>query len=638
MGPKADDYFPEVLARDLDSSTDLFTAKNMTAGSPATVLPVEKTRRKHKSCPTRPSIPVRHHSASARVQSLGAIQERNVIVSFLDQQEHKQSQPQLDYATSDVESNSGTDASGSVAPPSFRYRERSIATAATSVTTTSWKPSPKDSPALDGEHETSWMEIDSDDEEQPEQQPDEIVESPTPRPPTPPDSSTAPRMHPNMEPRGPWSCNNPLHHKSHSVGGPAPIIPPVRRSSKHAPVGDLARSSSTRMKSIDDSRWARSYSPQPPSTPRSRIRVLHSRAGPEDDANTIHNVPAVIEPQALTDDGLGSDNGLENYETTTWNRPNTVYIRPSPPPSPLPSVQAWLNNSVLPYAPGMGKDELSRAVPLPPDVVETLRVSIACFPETMLLSSSLTVETIRTYSRKVRHPNLDLRDLPQHPSPSHSTRKSVWRRVVSYRKGSSHSDSNRPRGSSSSNQGSLPSSASSSSIEAPPPWMPLKHVFGCCSDYICDALYAHILAYNYISALIPRNASPLKPRIGGPNTNDTQSEDIPKKAASLLGLAGAPDGNSLGTHRLARKLSMARLSWVPGKELPSTGGAAQEQTARDIQAGLMRCIGRLVATARLMAESGTGEERMVEMEAKESDVLFTRSLCEIVRISEDAAV
>jgi hypothetical protein len=71
------------------------------------------------------------------------------------------------------------------------------------------------------------------------------------------------------------------------------------------------------------------------------------------------------------------------------------------------------------------------------------------------------------------------------------------------------------------------------------------------------------------------------------------------------------------------------------KQAPVSTSTAHDNAVRDIQAGLVRCIARLIATAKLMAESGTGEERMVEVEAREADVLFTRSLCEIVRLAEE---
>ena len=63
------------------------------------------------------------------------------------------------------------------------------------------------------------------------------------------------------------------------------------------------------------------------------------------------------------------------------------FIRPPPPASPLPSVESWLNSNAHSYA-TCHSDDVFRAVPLPPNVMETLRISVTCFPETMLLTST----------------------------------------------------------------------------------------------------------------------------------------------------------------------------------------------------------------------------------------------------------
>jgi hypothetical protein len=47
-------------------------------------------------------------------------------------------------------------------------------------------------------------------------------------------------------------------------------------------------------------------------------------------------------------------------------------------------------------------------------------------------------------------------------------------------------------------------------------------------------------------------------------------------------------------------------------------------------------MARLIATAKLMAENGQGEERMIDLEAEDADMFFMRSLCEIVRMAEEA--
>ena len=169
-------------------------------------------------------------------------------------------------------------------------------------------------------------------------------------------------------------------------------------------------------------------------------------------------------------------------------------------------------------------------------------------------------------------------------------------------------------------------------VASPAPWASLRHVFGGCSDYICDALYAHIVAYNYVSR-VPRN-QPASQR-ASTSYSKPQSEDIPKKAATLLGLSAPQAHLTPNVGRFAQKFSTPLTAMGFGKdEVPST--TAQDNATRNIESGLLRCISRLVATAKMMAEEGSGEDRLVDVEPQEVDIIFVRSLCEIVRISEEA--
>jgi hypothetical protein len=167
--------------------------------------------------------------------------------------------------------------------------------------------------------------------------------------------------------------------------------------------------------------------------------------------------------------------------------------------------------------------------------------------------------------------------------------------------------------------------------------MSIKNVFGNCSDYICDALYSHIVAYNYISALVARYPTSLGyGRSCSPV--GSQHEDIPKKAASLLGLNERANSTSAASIRSAKRFSSSH--W--GREdfmatSPTATSANQDMAIRSIQTELLRCIRRLIATARLMAESDSTDEKMVEMDIEDADVLFMRSLCEIVRVNEEVA-
>ena len=630
MANKVDGYFPEVLARDLELSNSVFASRNMTSGLPDPGLsPVGKGRFIGTPGPHRFATAT-YHGSPGLVRSLGPIQERSSDVSNLDHQ-----YTNYDDTSTDPESLSGTEISRGPVAPSMSFRERSIKTAATSLRSSNWIPSPKDSPPCDLVPEHSWIEPDSDDDEQdPCDSPNEDnLANLSPRPPTPPDSDNETEAA-GREQGSSSRYNRILHLKSHSLSGTTVVSPPPRRQS-----GRWSESGAQRPAWSPTEPVHPIYSPtirrhtDPPSDHRPRATSLqtfhnHIHRFPSARSRASHLLwfPSERRPRtepALSDAGLVADEANPVPHKRSFTKP--ISIQSSPPSSPLvPRVQSWLNGSTSPYTSQFPGDDLAKAVPLPPDVVETLRVSIACFPETMLLTSSLTVETIRNYSKKLRHPGADMMNNLVADSMGGSPRKSLWKRVVAYKRGSFPN---------SATPGSNLKSSSSASLEAPKSWAPLKNVFGCCSDYICDALWAHIVAYHYISALLPR--IPARPRRG--SVHDSQNEEIPKKAATLLGLAISRDMRANAEH-VGRK-STSQLSWVVKDSMvteQSPRSVVYENTTRDIQAGLMRCIMRLIATAKLMSENGTTEDSVVEMETGEVDVLFTRSLCEIVRMAEDS--
>ncbi|CAK7274228.1 hypothetical protein SEPCBS57363_006054 [Sporothrix epigloea] len=248
-------------------------------------------------------------------------------------------------------------------------------------------------------------------------------------------------------------------------------------------------------------------------------------------------------------------------------------------------------------------------IPLPREVVDTLRVSVSCFPETMLSLSSFSIQTIRSYSRKVRRcSQSDADDAyrllmapfspstasppTRPPSPTatgqyfpltpaspaagplelgtgvtrsttalslsaNGTRR-FWKlhKKVAGVSVHNNNDSSRSalpalnmftgfRSSTSSNGSSLHSPGyqlSPTSTGHSTPRMStitrrgtarpdmaeddrskanglcLKRIFPTGSDYLCDALYAHIIAFNYISLLCP----PL-PDVGFPAASEVSA-------------------------------------------------------------------------------------------------------------------
>lgn len=623
LGHKVDGYFPELLAKDLDMSSSIFMMRNMTSGSPEPSLSSEdRTPEAAGTWSSRNTF-----STLGPRRSLGPIQERNSVSSFLDQY---QQQPQYEESITDHDSISGTDISRGVGAPSIGICDNSTRTTATSLSSSTWSVSIKRMPS----REHSWIEPDSD-EDEPEEMVEGTISALSPRPPTPPDSDTSngaasKGSSDTLEMLPSRTYKRPAHRKSHSIASAAPASPISRRHSVRS------TELSTRSPSHASRRTCRPRADSSSPPQRQRASSLQS-SHRQQRSHRLPRTPITYDERPFTaisaplmDADLPSDEEM----LPTYMKKTTAtfdFTRPSPPASPLPNVQSWLNRNGSYGTPGSGED-LSRVVPLSADVVETLRVTIACFPETMLLSSSLTIETIRNYSRKVRHPTVELLGSLHPDPPGMSPRKPFWKRVVP----SKRSSITHPK--SSSGATSHPRSSSSVSIPSEPkPWVSLKNVFGCCSDYICDALWAHIVAYNYISSIVPRTPARSLPSRGstksGPalGKDDMQKEDIPKKAATLLGLMSSPGQGDRGAKRGAAPWSLRTEADGSARMTP------YDSATTDMQSGLMRCIRRLVATAKLMSEDGTCEDRAIEEEARDVDSLLVRSLCELVKVSEEAS-
>ncbi|KAI5467925.1 hypothetical protein BGZ63DRAFT_39743 [Mariannaea sp. PMI_226] len=635
MSDDPESCFPELLARDLEISSSIFEAKNMTSGTPCkTLIHEEKTKQRTLSCPGR-LLTSPYQTASLRVQTLGAIEERDSVVSFLSPG---------DYGTemiSDGDSIHGSESSG-VEGPSIRFRQQSIVTAATSLTSNSGSaPSPKEFMSDRHSRGHSWIDVDSDDDMMEAEDEELIAErhfALSPRPPSP------------VASEGPFSIMENLQDLPRSQ-----TVPP--RSSHAMSSGSLSRQNSLRSSDIPRRRASvscsitpsntfttqESFGPRPTSNCRKKRLSLHLPSH----ARYLYQVEPYPEISPPPDKMGGFDAELgDQYEDDSifdghfrpLQRPNTVYIQTTPPPSPLPSVQTWLDRARPSFDSQRPVDDLVKAVPLPPDIIETLRVSIVCFPETMLLTSSLTIETIRAYSKKVRHTSTDGWRESIGSMPPHNHRRSLWKKVVSHGRESLHTYLHR---------GQLHNDIVAGDETPrdhnayPDAWTSLRHVFGTCSDYICDALYAHIVAYNYISR-VPRSQTPSSPRISISSSKRSQSDDIPKKAASLLGIDSPqrPFQTNPPMSRIAKKFSIPLTRGFAKDEMTVGSGtsAAQDNATRNIEAGLLRCIMRLIATAKMMAEGGGGEERLMEIEPQELDMIVVRSLCEIVRISEEAIV
>lgn len=300
------------------------------------------------------------------------------------------------------------------------------------------------------------------------------------------------------------------------------------------------------------------------------------------------------------------------------------------------SLTHWAFNFEDPTCASSTTSSLSTpGLPLPPDVVETLRVQISGFPATMLLTSNLTVETVRAYSKKLRHrlgPSSALglgggdtdnrsifsfssRTTPTKPSKFRSP--SSWGFPFNLRR---RSNDESPSKLGTKNNTPSPTSSGLSAVGSKPPvtpdWDPIRNIFPAAADFLCDALYAHIVVYNYVSILCPLPVA-VEAGDGG------EGQRIPKKAAHLLGLQEGSTG-STGLRRVASRRAVG-------------GGSSAPTELLDVQKGLRLCIGKLVAELKL--EAGAKREEGGPLHSKKEvpvDALVMRSLCEVVRSAEEA--
>ncbi|KXX76383.1 hypothetical protein MMYC01_207299 [Madurella mycetomatis] len=378
---------------------------------------------------------------------------------------------------------------------------------------------------------------------------------------------------------------------------------------------------------------------------------------------------------------------------STYNEPPHAESDAKPPMNELADLHHRTDASAessasvqmfVPHRPSVS----TPGIPLPPEVIESLRVSISCFPETMLLSSSLSIETIRTYSKKLKH----RADLDRHlrhnnnevpfPSftPSDTTPSKRWnlgwlsqsqrgRQRHQQQHGCQHFPRNVP---------SLDASTSSLASQNPvtPNWTPIKNIFPAASDYLCDALYAHLIAYNYITLLCPPlpaavpEARPTRCNIhdrhGASLDNDpNHNAKIPRKAASVLGMENPVTATTMRHQHcddkdnrrrgllLGRRMSRFMAAGDNSNKLPShserRNGSSSSDTSlvmRGIRTGLARCITLLATTLKreatgMYVDKGPGLGLGVAIEgegqrrSEEVDAVLMRALCEVVRCAED---
>ncbi|KAF3351126.1 26S proteasome regulatory subunit rpn-1 [Verticillium dahliae VDG2] len=640
--------FPELLANDLEFSNLIFAAKNLSAGAPSPALGSDEGQWQSSAA-----------LASAAPQQHSAVRFQSTEPKTEEKTQFRATQHEL----SDSESISSGPSFSEVEPASSR--QLSVITAATSVTGgRNSVASHKRLSSLGHNTDASWIDLEPDMTAEDDGASIDGVTVPRRLRP----SSDIDEGHRGDSPVRAVTANAALRAAPSLFEGlprsstrtwslQMQTIPSThaerRRSLNHVEMSIPQRRSSLY---ADTTANSKNFSFL--ATPD-----LSSRASFEAPATgVLHQGPASAQAEATSPalDDLNDDiepwfRYVDQQHVSSAERRRTVHASKRQshtlPTPPLDEVQSWLDSSL-----DASQLEDGHRMPLPPDVVETLRVSLACFPETMLLCSSLSTETIRSYAKKVKHPANEPASLH---TPPPSPKRWKWSNVLGQRRSVSSlkRDSISQRHSTELNTCTEASTTTACS-SSQPPWLRLRNIFPDGSDYLLDALYAHLVAYSYVSGLVPRSNAKHSNRVDRmPSTpdherhsteslksKDSNSNDIPKKAAHLLGLQDAatpPSPHSPQAQRLRKKSSILDTLRGSRSPLSTQSPSIDSRPMKDIQVGLARCIGRLVTTLRVSPGEGAEDETLLlageESKLGNIDPLLVRSLCEIVRCCEETA-
>ncbi|OTA80254.1 hypothetical protein M434DRAFT_229478 [Hypoxylon sp. CO27-5] len=649
--PLMDFNLPELLAVDLEASEEVFKSRKLTAGAPAPALADDGTKRRYSLQDSSLSAaPTSYHLDMSRAKSLQNVHETQVHFITIGLEKSQSNNSDSDTASSE--------SSGGLMPPSIGTRDASVTTAATSVTSLRIDPPSQLKLLIKDKKQAgeSWMDFDMDDATSPDRRYNSMINIPSP-------AQYLSLRHDLDESRSMSLISSVPRPKS---TGPLPSSPASVKSVR------------TEGQQIH---ITKSFTcPTPP--PKRQSSLLHKNYPvlPQINVSSSLQSPSSQLSMELSrtpspDPNSDLDHGRNDGERITRTE-SSQFLEIAPAGI---DVESWLESSVdnFPYYAQCRGDGGHAPLPLPPEVIDTLRVSIACFPETMLQCSSLSIETIRSHSRKLRYKGASPESLysesPASTDSSEQTKQSKWKWLPLRRQPSSPTQA--PP---SPQRMGFAESAYSPSWPKKPDWTAIQNLFPAGSDYLCDALYAHLVAYNYITSMCPRSAliNPTSRPTSKSSKSSAASDislglsvdlrtsidirsstsdgtTIPQKAASLLGLqddpnAPIPEPPSSRCNTLRSKRSFFAMpksaSYYENARPTTSGGFAgrrptlpdhNEQVLKDLRLGLARCISRLVATLRMSnGGPGPGSDNGGQLK-REEDPDFMRALCEIVRLSEE---
>ncbi|KAI1324896.1 hypothetical protein F5Y16DRAFT_401899 [Xylariaceae sp. FL0255] len=681
-----DSNLPELLAVDLESSIAIFESRHLTAGPPAPGLSGIGTQRRHS---------IQHGSlAPLFVSELHAatITSSKSLQSIHQKYSGVFTPVERDYVKR--ASLSSCDSSVLLEVPSLSTQAHSILTVDTSSVESPTNSGQNNSSEHHNSPQRSWIDFDLEEDIPPTLAKHPSLSSSLPSPTPEPHFTTS-----AMPPESGAPVERRITITDDEGTYSFPLRLPPRRSSLHYQEAYLASKLASQLRSQSQSERASSLTSRLPNdtgdstmtdtdwnsaiddTPVSPCKLWLER---NSDVQLQADIQSTEQPVAR----VASPEGESIHDSQPPRRSQDPTIAESGISTSLPEqdkykddtrselftgkvdVDAWLQASSQHEFETRRSGRLT-PMPLSNSTLETLRVTVSCFPETILVSDSVTVETIRAASRGIRYaaagrpsPICNGASTKSSDAKKQPSRQSKWKlsRLLS---GSSSTDKNQediePFSMSVDN---LPSTSGK------PAWVTVRAIFPQGTDYLCDSLYAHILAFNYITALCPRAAlitptatlqatqrsvpqhrhtSSWRRRIPTPTQQRPSSSSsslslgsdsgasisaqsyitigAPKKAASILGIGEKSSRPATAASRMhateqqqrpdssaGRRASLAR----PGTPLDHRHSDSSEALC-DLRLGLARCIAQIVATLRmaggLMKREGNGE---VDMERDEN--------------------
>ncbi|KAJ0123576.1 hypothetical protein J7T55_012041 [Diaporthe amygdali] len=602
--------FPELLARDLARSQDVFRTRSLTAGAPATSLTLEcQPPQVPQRNPGRDVTSTLHRATSettlyspreyarARAENARRRQERQqdewplrgpgprysslpshrqdhmfVVEEIRMKQDNTKDVTRLflNGLDEDWVSDSSADIEVGTSSPSVRTRKQSVTTAATSVEIRSvlggaaevcLSPTSslsKGAARVSGKSGRSWVDLDPDmlktsgdlDEGAASGEAAEYSDGPQARSAAQANERghTEQLSHLNV-PRRRSSLSHQvttvvIGEAAHVRVGCAPPKLDLEPASKPPTPPSPRKSSPPPPPSYQNQHdWDTNEAVSCSIAPTSRHRPIYEPQYALTATSSYQLRPPSPLPDEAADDALDANQHSQQH-------PNLLHkLRKTRSHSRMPiitQVQSWLDSSAAtahPTTPTHFTNSPTSTAPIgsvrvAAEVLENLRISVGNFPDTMLRTSSLTVQTIRSYSRKLRRGGtssgdrgfsrdsddyaLTAFDAPTMDSvPGSLERKSSFGNLkfkklslrgkklhLSSRQGSSHTSPFLKEDDdfwppvdhhNISMRSNTPPSRKSSDVSACVG--ALRSIFPNGTDYLLDGLYAHLIAYNYINSL-----------------------------------------------------------------------------------------------------------------------------------------